>query len=479
MEVRNKEWTDEELFEVRKEVLAQWHTGKEIEDIDECVEYQKQLPEEKRLSVRTHKFEDEGKVDLHVMIGVATIEQMLEHMTALEDLDPGWGMHPDTYTRSRQFERVQQSIERSRREGRSVINGYPIINHGAKATRAISERVKSSISFNTSDEDTRLQAETVIAGGFTGIVSHSFHDLAQHHRDCPLDKKIKTSQYNMKLAAYYTKRGAPIVCNLPGNFSGWDMPGFRVSDDILEALLTVEQGCKELNLGLCLTLNLIQDVAAFRVLRKLAHEYFDRAGHSDVKSILVSSGWLGDFPVDRARALGLLSWQVVIPVLAGVPYVALKSVDEALSIPTIEGNRAALMCGHQLAQVMGKQRMPESEELKLEEEMLELEVRATVDKVLEMGDGDVAVGMIKAIDHGVLDTMLSPWRYLKGKVLWVRDNSGAMRYLEHGNIPLPKEVIDYHRQKIAEREKAEGTKAGWEMVHESVTRVTREFSLAR
>jgi methylaspartate mutase epsilon subunit len=477
MEVRNKEWTDEELFRVRKDVLAQYPTGKDIEDIEECVEYQKKLPSHKRHSVRCHKYEKSGEVDLHVMIGVATLEQMIDHMTSLEDLDPGWGLHPDTYTRSRQFEKVQQSIDRSKKEGRSVLNGYPIINYGVKATRAITERCNSSISFNTSNRDTRLQAEMVMAGGFTGIVSHSLHDLAQHHKDAPLDEKIWTSQYNAKLAAYYTKRGAPITCNQPGNFSGWDMPGFRIVDDILEGLLTIEQGVKESNLGLCMTLNLNQDVAAFHVLGKLAREYFDKAGHKDVKIILVSSGWLGDFPVNQQRALGLLSWQVVVPVLAGVNYIALKSVDEALSIPTKEGNRAALMNGYQLAQVMGKQRMPQSDELMLEEKMLEMEIRATIDKVLEIGDGDVANGMIKAIDQGVLDTMLSPWRRLKGKVLWVRDNTGAMRYLEHGNIPLPKEVVKYNRDKVAEREKKEGKTAGWEMVQESVTRVTREFSL--
>jgi methylaspartate mutase epsilon subunit len=479
MEIRNKAWTDEEFFKVRKDVLAQYRTGKEIEDIDECVAYQKNIPGYKRHSVRCHKYADSGEVDLHVMIGVATLEQMIDHMKSLEDLDPGWGLHPDTYTRSRQFEKVQSAVERSKKEGRSVLNGFPIINYGVKATRAITESCNSSISFNTSDKDTRLQAEMVMAGGFTGIVSHSLHDLAQHHRDAPLDEKIWTSQYNAKLAAYYTKRGAPITCNQPGNFSGWDMPGFRVADDILEGLLTIEQGVKESNLGLCITLNLIQDVAAFRVLKKLAREYFDKAGHKDVKIILVSSGWLGDFPVNPQRALGLLSWQVVVPVLAGVPYIALKSVDEALSIPTKEGNRASLMLGYQLAQVMGQQRMPESDELKLEEMMLEKEVRATVDKVLEIGQGDVAVGMVKAVDQGVLDTMLSPYRMLKGKVLWVRDNTGAMRYMEYGNIPLPKDVVKYHHDKIAEREKKEGKTADWEMVQESVTRVTREFAVAK
>jgi len=475
MEVRNKEWTDEEFFKVRKEVLAQWRTGKEVEDINECIDYQKKLPDEKRVASRCKMLEREDRAEITLMIGVCTLEQMLDHMLFLEDLKPQWALHPDTWTRSRQFERVEEAIERSKREGRSVLNGYAIINYGAKATRKIIESISGSIQFNVSDRDTRLQAEMVLGSGITGITTHSLNDIAQHHKDCPLDEKIWYSQYNMKLAANYTKRGATIMCDLPGNFTGWDMPGFRASDVILEMLLTAEQGNKEISMSLDLGLNLIQDVAAFRMLRRVAREYLDKAGYRDANLYVRAEGWLGDFPQDLGRANGMVGWQIVIPVLAGIHRMQLKSVDEALSITTKEGNRMALMNARQLLIMMGNQRLPESPELKLEEDMIEKEVRATVDKVIEIGDGDVAVGMVKAVDHGVLDTQFSPWRHLKGKVLLVRDKKGAIRYLDHANIPLPKEVIKYHKEKIAEREKAEGRKADLEWVIENVTRVSQPF----
>ena len=38
----------------------------------------------------------------------------------------------------------------------------------------------------------------------------------------------------------------------------------------------------------------------------------------------------------------------------------------------------------------------------------------------------------------------------------VRDNEGAVRIFEPGRVPLPDDVMAYHRQKIAERAKAEG-----------------------
>jgi len=92
--------------------------------------------------------------------------------------------------------------------------------------------------------------------------------------------------------------------------------------------------------------------------------------------------------------------------------------------------------------------------------------------VISLGDGDVAVGMVRGVEAGVLDTFFSPWKPLKQEVMVVRDNEGAARYLKHGNIPLPPEVVEYHRQKIAEREKAEGIVADVKMLIRDVTRVS-------
>jgi len=82
------------------------------------------------------------------------------------------------------------------------------------------------------------------------------------------------------------------------------------------------------------------------------------------------------------------------------------------------------------------------------------------------------------VEYGILDCNFSPWIYYKGKVLIVRDREGALRYLDHGNIPLPKEVIEYHKEKIAEREKAENKKADLEMMIRDVYRISNVYMKA-
>jgi methylaspartate mutase epsilon subunit len=151
----------------------------------------------------------------------------------------------------------------------------------------------------------------------------------------------------------------------------------------------------------------------------------------------------------------------------------IKSPDEASTTPTGKGFREAMeICG-QVVRLVAGQRLPESEELRTEREMIEREVRAIVDKILEMGDGDVAVGSCRGFETGVLDTMFSPYRYLKSKVKVVRDANGALRYLDHGFMPLPEEVIEYHRAAIARRELKEGTRAGVDWIVREATWASR------
>ena len=72
----------------------------------------------------------------------------------------------------------------------------------------------------------------------------------------------------------------------------------------------------------------------------------------------------------------------------------------------------------------------------------DMEVRAVLEKSLEAGDGDILIGACKAVECGWFDTMVSPWKHVKGKVRYVRDAANAIRYFDAGNVPLPKEAKD-------------------------------------
>jgi methylaspartate mutase epsilon subunit len=93
-----------------------------------------------------------------------------------------------------------------------------------------------------------------------------------------------------------------------------------------------------------------------------------------------------------------------------------------------------------------------------EEAVATAEVDAILEKVIELGGGDIAVGTCKAVEAGVLDSPMSINIHAADKVMGIRDAGGACRYLDFGNLPIPEDIKDFHRQKVAEREVAEGRK---------------------
>ena len=106
--------------------------------------------------------------------------------------------------------------------------------------------------------------------------------------------------------------------------------------------------------------------------------------------------------------------------------------------------------------------------LEEEKEIIRQETRCIVDKCFELGNGDIAVGVCRGVEAGVLDVPFAPCRYNKGLMLPCRDNDGAIRILNPGNLPFSKDLLDFHASKIEERAKAENRKASFQMVVDDV-----------
>jgi methylaspartate mutase epsilon subunit len=469
----NRRWDWDFFMKVRQEVLGQWPTGAELlgeAGLREAVAYQTAQPRWKFASLRNADAEQEGRTQVVGQVGHALVEQVIAQIQYSEDLKPDrWYVLEDTYTRKGQFSKAQEAVERSRKEGRSYLNGYPPVIHGMCAARTINEASQAVLMADGCDEDPRLQWELTLAGGWTAGPVHPLNTTFQHSRDEPLERAIFNFQYMDRLIAHYTEHGAPILAITSANLSGWDPQGIKVAVNLIHCLLAAEQGVKHLDLELGLSMHLVQDVASIHVVRKLAREYLDRRGYTDTKLYPWIYFYLGDWPQDRDALGAQLAWNAAIATLAGCNGMIVKSTDEASSTPTKEGFRAGIKIAKQIVRLVGGQRLPEGPDLAQEKRMLELEARAILDRTLELGDGDVAVGACRAVEAGIIDVQFSPWRRIKGDVLSVRDAEGAFRYLDAGSVPLPPEVREYHRMKLAQREAKEGTKADLDWVIREAT----------
>ena len=109
-----------------------------------------------------------------------------------------------------------------------------------------------------------------------------------------------------------------------------------------------------------------------------------------------------------------------------------------------------------------------SDKVELEKEIIRQETRCIVDKCFELGNGDIAVGVCRGVEAGVLDVPFAPCRANAGLMLPCRDNNGAVRILNTGNLPFTKDLKDFHASKINERAVYENRKASFQMVIDDV-----------
>jgi len=241
---------------------------------------------------------------------------------------------------------------------------------------------------------------------------------------------------------------------------------------IIEALLAAEQGVKSITVGYGQLGNLIQDVAAIRTLEALTNEYLTKYGYEGCEVTTVFHQWMGGFPQDEAKAFGVISWGSAAAAISHATKVIVKTPHEAMGVPTMEANAQGLRCTKQLISMLRDQFLPENV-LKAEMDIISAETRAVLDKVFELGEGDIAVGAIRAFQAGVLDVPFAPSRYNAGKILPARDNEGAVRLLECANLPFGSDLKAFHKDKIAERAKAEKRDVSFQLVIDDIYAISK------
>jgi len=468
--IKNERLTDEEFFKIRKEeVLIQWETGKQIANLDENIEIAKELTKGKNYALTLVEHKKNGSNLFEPQFGQALTEYMIKGIQYVEensDLFPHgvWTIFSDTYTRKNDFKRAAAGIERSRKEGMNMLNGWPVVCHGVEEARKITKAAKCPLNLNSADEDSRLQTEIVFAAGWNGGNNNPIMTAVAHSKDIPMDKLLKLKQYDARLGGIYTENGVPICPHNASNLSGYDTPAMKSYTNVVQVLLAAEQGIKYSHLMHGLGMNLIQDAAMGKVTERLSKEYCERFGYKDMNFILGGYPFLGAWPPRVEEAHAMIAWNALIDIMGGFTNVVLKCEDEAFATPTKEGMANSVRLARHLVTLLGTQKVPESDKMKLEEKMIEMEVRSMLEKTLEAGDGDIAVGLCKAIEIGWFDTMVSPWKHVKGKVMYIRDAENAVRYFDTGNVPIPKEAKEYNDEKLREREEKQGIKLTFDTV---------------
>ena len=469
MELQNKRLSNDEFLRLRQEVLTQWPTGKDV-DLEEAVAYHKAMPTYRKFGKKLLDAKRDGRTLVQPRAGVPVVEEHIKLMQYLEkygeaDLLPST---IDSYTRQNRYEEAENGIAESIRLGRAMMNGFPAVNHGVAKCRQVVESVKLPMQVRHGTPDARLLTEITYAGGFTSYEGGGISYNLPYCKNIPMERTIKDWQYVDRLTGLYEEMGVSINREPYGPLTGTLVPPcISHAAAIIEALLAAEQGVKNITVGYGQCGNLVQDIAAIRTLEELTDEYLHKYGYHDVEVTTVLHQWMGGFPADEAKAFGVIANGSLLAALSKATKVIVKTPHEAVGIPTMEANAEGLRCTKQVVNMLSDQTF-RSPDLEDEKEIIRQETRCIVDKCFELGGGDVAVGVCRAVECGALDVPFAPCRANAGLMLPCRDNNGAVRILNVGNLPFTQDLKDFHAAKIEERAKAEKRKASFQMVIDDV-----------
>lgn len=475
MELQNKKMTNDEFFRIQKEILQQWPTGADV-NFEESVKFHEQLPDEKNFAKKMLKAKKEGKTLVQPRAGVALVKEHIDLLTYLQDKG-GADLLPttvDSYTRQNRYKEAEIGIQESVRECKSMLNGLPVVNHGVDSCRQIIHELDIPIQVRHGTPDARLLTEISYAGGFTGYEGGGISYNIPYAKNVPLEKTISDWQYCDRLTGMYEEAGISINREPYGPLTGTLVPPcVSHAVAVIESLLAAEQGVKNITVGYGQCGNLVQDVAAIRSLHSLTEEYLYKYNYEDVEVTTVLHQWMGGFPQDEAKAFAVISWGSTIAALSKATKVIVKTPHEALGVPTKEANAQGLRCTKQMINMLSDQELSQTSLILQEMMVISAETRCIVDKCFELGNGDLAVGVVRAFQAGVIDIPFAPSKYNAGKMLPARDHDGAIRILNPAGIPLSKELKDFNREKIEERAQAEKRPASFQMVIDDVYAISK------
>ncbi len=474
--IRNRKLTEDEFFAQRKEVLAQWPTGQEISDLNEAIEYHKKQPIYKNMANKLRYAKQHDEIYANTGMGKATIEEQIELLqyTEKEGQADVLGLSPDSITRQNDYKGSQKGLEESIKAGRSLLNGLPVVNLGVAAIRKMNESVSCPIRPRYGAADARLCDEILLAGGCSSASSDAFMDFWQHHAKTSLEKVINTHQYTARLMGYYTEHGVPMFGSAQGLYGAGLPPSLQTATVILSLLLQAEQGVKHMGVMFTAHGNLVQDVASAKARSNLLFEYIKKLGYSKIELFPSMSFALMQYPADIGANLAVLFMNTLMARLTGAQISDIRTIAEAKAIPTKEDMANTFRVAKVMQNFIQHQKVNVDEkEVELEAQMEEKEVKCILDKVLEFGDGDPLIGAAKAVEAGVLDNPFAANRAAAGKVVAVKDVEGAIRYYNIGNLPFTKDIVEYHKEKIAVREKKLGKKINYEIILQDLLSVSK------
>ncbi|MHC1720014.1 MAG: methylaspartate mutase subunit E [Clostridiaceae bacterium] len=312
----------------------------------------------------------------------------------------------------------------------------------AEGLRKMLERIEVPVQGVPQSPHTKIQCEVICASGGTSIAGGGISYNTPYESSISLEESLLDWQYCDRLVGFYNEMGIQInrEMSVPPS-SILIPPSMSNAVAIIEALMSAEQGVRNITIAQRQYGNLIQDVAAIKALKEQLEEYFSYFGYKDICISTAMRQLNSEFHANGQEAAAAACYGAAAASLAVVNKVHIEAscVDEAKII---------------LNMLFG-QSLPMSKEVETEISITKAETKCIINKVLEKGMGDLAAGVMIAFEKGIMDIPAAPAEFCLGQMTSGRDARGAVRYMDSARVPLSDELKGYNVRKLRERDKAE------------------------
>lgn len=349
----------------------------------------------------------------------------------------------DSNTRLNDYGTAQKMLRLSEENDMDMLNGYPLVNHGYRTTRKMITQFNKPVSLRHGTPDARLLIETAIASGIFEIEGGPITYLLPYSKNFPLDKAFLYWKYVERVCANYSKLNEPLNRESFGPLTATLVPpSITIVIQLLEMLLSLEEGVKSFSVSFSQQGSMIQDIVTGAVIKKMAKYYAEQIGCADAAIHLVYHQWMGAFPTNKDYAEQLINMSTVIASMVGADKIITKTREEATGIPTKEANAKTVADTQYTLRILnGLPNIIDEEE----EEILTLEVKAIMEAVFNDPADTLWRKIFNSIKNGVIDVPFSPHIINHNEMITIRDAGKNIRIIDRGNVPIPDRCFDFEK----------------------------------
>ncbi|MFJ8209513.1 methylaspartate mutase [Streptomyces sp. NPDC096033] len=373
----------------------------------------------------------EGELVVQPRMGFPTVPGMREGLLAVRGARARTvgTVTLDSYTRVGDHASARKALDTG-----ADLNGFPLVAHGAAATRDMLAPVLGSA---PTGRPFAVQVRHGSANPF-GIVETLLDAGLDATEGGPVSYCLPYSRTPLAEAVDAWARSCELLAERSGgaahmeSFGGCLLgqlcpPGLLVAMAVLEGIFFRRHGLRSISLSYAQQTHPDQDAEALAALRLLAGEYL-----ADTDWHVVLYTYMGVFPRTTPGALALLRSSAVLAARTGTERLIVKTPAEAHRIPTVEDNvRALEEAAAQAARARGAVHRP----VEHGEFGVLAEARTLVESVLELGS-EIGPALVEAFRRGCLDVPYCLHADNAGRSRSFIDARGSLQWRSAGAMPV-------------------------------------------